>query len=59
MKVKTNEYGNVTLTNNKYVRENNLIYLDTVDCKKYDYIDIYESNKGQKFGVPANDQIDF
>lgn len=55
MKVKTNEYGNVTLTNNKYVRENNLIYLDTVDCKKYDCIDIYESNKGQKFGVPAND----
>lgn len=55
MKIKTNEYGNVTVVDNNYVKENNLMYVDTIDCRKYDSVDIYENYKGQKFGIPVYD----
>ena len=55
MKIKTNEYGNMSIVGYKFVTEHKLCYTDTIYNKKLGDIDIYENENGQKYAVVVND----
>ena len=55
MKIKTNEYGNMSIVDYAFVTEHKLCYTDTIYNKKLGDIDIYENENGQKYAVVVND----
>ena len=55
MKIKTNEYGNMSIVDYEFVTEHRLYYADTIYNKKLGDIDIYENENGQRYAVVVND----